>query len=87
MSALFCFAADRPNIVVILSDDLGYGDVGCYGATKVKTPAIDRLAQQGRLFTDAHSPCAVCTPTRYALITGREYYRIGRKWKRDCLSC
>lgn len=75
----------KPNIVFILADDLGYGDAGCYGATKVKTPAIDRLAQQGRLFTDAHSPCAVCTPTRYAIITGREYYRIGRKWNRDCL--
>jgi hypothetical protein len=49
----------NPNIVFILADDLGYGDLGCYGATKVKTPAIDRLAQQGRLFTDAHSPCAV----------------------------
>ena len=77
--------ASQPNIVLILTDDLGYGDVGCYGATKVKTPSIDRLARQGRLFTDVHSPCAVCTPTRYALITGREYYRIGRKWNRDCL--
>ncbi|MBI5822182.1 MAG: sulfatase-like hydrolase/transferase [Verrucomicrobia bacterium] len=75
----------NPNIVFILADDLGYGDLGCYGATRVKTPNIDRFAQQGRLFTDAHSPCAVCTPTRYAIITGREYYRIGRKWNRDCL--
>jgi len=74
-----------PNIVFILADDLGYGDTGCYGATKVKTPHIDRLAREGRLFTDAHSPAAVCTPTRYAVITGREYYRIGRRWNRDCL--
>jgi len=78
-------AANKPNIVFILADDLGYGDIGCYGATKVKTPHLDRLAQQGRLFTDAHSSCAVCTPTRYALITGREYYRLRRKWNKDCL--
>ncbi|MBI5395233.1 MAG: sulfatase-like hydrolase/transferase [Verrucomicrobia bacterium] len=77
--------AARPNIVLLLADDLGYGDPGCYGATKVKTPAIDRLARQGRLFTDAHSPCAVCTPTRYALITGREFYRYGKKWNKECL--
>ncbi|MBM3887504.1 MAG: arylsulfatase, partial [Verrucomicrobia bacterium] len=57
----------KPNIVLILADDLGYGDLGCYGATKVKTPKVDRLAREGRLFTDAHSPAAVCTPTRYAL--------------------
>ena len=47
--------ATRPNIVFILADDLGYGDLGCYGATKVKTPNIDRLAREGRRFTDAHS--------------------------------
>ena len=47
--------AERPNVVVIFADDLGYGDVGCYGATKVKTPHIDRLAKEGRRFTDAHS--------------------------------
>ena len=64
-------AADtKPNVVVIFADDLGYGDVGCYGATKLKTPNIDRLASQGRIFTDAHSASAVCTPSRYALITG-----------------
>ena len=63
-------AADRPNVVIIFADDLGYGDVGCYGATKVKTPAIDRLAAQGRMFTDTHSASAVCTPSRYALLTG-----------------
>ena len=52
--------APKPNIVLILADDLGYGDVGCYGATKVKTPNIDRLATEGRRFTDAHSASAVC---------------------------
>src|SRR6185437_16454204 len=65
----------RPNIVVILADDLGYGDLGCYGATKVKTPNIDRLAEEGMLFTDAHSPASVCTPSRYNLMTGRYCWR------------
>src|ERR1041385_3979931 len=65
----------KPNIVFILADDIGYGDFGCYGATKVKTPNIDRLATQGLRFTDAHSPAAVCTPTRYALLTGQYAWR------------
>lgn len=68
-------AKDRPNVVLILADDLGYGDLGCYGATKVHTPNIDRLARQGRRFTDAHSPASVCTPTRYNLLTGRHAWR------------
>ena len=70
-------AADRsaPNIVVILADDIGYGDLGCYGATRVKTPNLDRLARQGMRFTDAHAPSAVCTPTRYALMTGQYAWR------------
>lgn len=66
-----------PNIVVIFADDLGYGDVGCYGATKVQTPNIDKLAEQGRRFTDAHSASAVCTPSRYALVTGEYPFRAG----------
>ena len=66
----------RPNIVYILADDLGYGDVGCYNpASKIPTPNIDRLAREGMRFTDAHSPSAVCTPTRYALLTGRYAWR------------
>ena len=68
-------AASRPNIVFILADDIGYGDFGCYGATKVKTPNVDRLASQGLRFTDAHSPSAVCTPTRYAFMTGEYAWR------------
>ena len=60
-----------PNVVYILVDDLGYGDIGCYGATKVKTPNIDKLASEGKIFTDAHSASAVCTPSRYALLTGQ----------------
>lgn len=66
-----------PNVVVIFADDLGYGDLSCYGATKLKTPNIDRLAAEGRRFTDAHSASAVCTPSRYALITGRYPFRKG----------
>jgi arylsulfatase A-like enzyme len=72
------YAADaprKPNVVFILADDIGYGDWSCYGATKVKTPHIDRLAVAGRRFTDAHSPSAVCTPTRYALMTGEYAWR------------
>lgn len=65
----------RPNIVVILADDVGYGDLSCYGATKIKTPHLDRLATQGMRFTDAHSAAAVCTPTRYALLTGQYAWR------------
>ncbi len=63
-------AEPLPNVVLIFVDDLGYGDLGCYGATKVQTPNIDRLAKEGRRFTDAHSASAVCTPSRYALLTG-----------------
>ncbi len=63
-------ASEKPNVILIYADDLGYGDVGSYGATKVMTPHIDRLAEEGRLFTDAHSPSAICTPSRYGLLTG-----------------
>lgn len=64
-----------PNIVVIYADDLGYGDLGCYGATKVKTPNLDRLAARGLRFTDAHAAAATCTPSRYALLTGEYAWR------------
>jgi arylsulfatase A len=76
LSALSARAAERPNIVFILADDLGYGDVGCYHAkSKIPTPHLDRLAREGMRFTDAHSPSGVCTPTRYALLTGRYAWR------------
>jgi arylsulfatase A len=66
----------RPNIVVILADDLGYGDLGCYNAqSKIPTPNLDRLAGDGMRFIDAHAPDAVCTPTRYGLLTGRYSFR------------
>ena len=67
-----------PNVVLIFADDLGYGDLGCYGATKVKTPNIDRLAAEGRKFTDAHSASAVCTPSRYGLLTGEYPFRANQ---------
>lgn len=69
-------ASERPNIVYILADDLGYGDVGCMNSgSKIATPHIDRLAAQGMRFTDAHSGSAVCTPTRYGILTGRYAWR------------
>ena len=69
-------AVSKPNIVVILADDLGYGDVGCYNAnSKIPTPNLDQLAREGMRFTDAHAPDAVCTPTRYGLLTGRYAFR------------
>lgn len=68
-----------PNIVIILADDLGYGDVRCYNsASKVATPHLDRLAREGMRFTDAHSPATVCTPTRYSLMTGQMAFRVPR---------
>ncbi len=73
-------AGARPNVVLIFADDLGYGDLGCYGASKVSTPNIDKLAAEGRRFTDAHSASAVCTPSRYGLLTGEYPFRaIGGK--------
>jgi|GEM_PF-2988429 hypothetical protein len=67
--------ASKPNIVFILADDIGYGDFGCYGATKVKTPNVDRLASQGLRFTDGHSMASVCTPSRYSFLTGEYAFR------------
>jgi arylsulfatase A-like enzyme len=64
-----------PNIVIILADDLGFGDIGCYGATRVRTPHLDRFAEQGLRFTDAHASSATCTPSRYALLTGQYPWR------------
>jgi arylsulfatase A-like enzyme len=70
------WAAGRlPNIVYMYADDLGYGDVSCYGAHRVSTPNIDRLAAGGVRFTNAHSPAATCTPSRYSLLTGEYAWR------------
>ncbi len=81
--ALLCGSAragsTNPNILFILADDLGYGDVSCYNAqSKAPTPNIDRLARDGMRFTDAHSPSTVCTPARYSLLTGQMPFRAGR---------
>ncbi|MBN2578906.1 MAG: arylsulfatase [Pirellulales bacterium] len=73
-------AAERPNVVIILADDMGWGDPQCYWPkSKIPTPNVDRLAGEGMRFTDAHSPTAVCTPTRYALLTGRYCWRTRQK--------
>jgi len=76
--ALEASESTSPNVVFIFADDLGYGDLGCYGATKVQTPNIDSLARDGRRFTDAHAASAVCTPSRYALLTGEYPFRQGK---------
>ena len=70
--------AGRPNIVVIVFDDMGYGEPPCYRPeSPFRMPNVDRLAREGMRFTDAHSASAVCTPTRYGLLTGRYPMRIG----------
>lgn len=78
--AVIAFAApataQHPNIVLIYVDDLGYGDVGCYGARSVRTPNIDRIASEGCRFTDGHSSAATCTPSRYSLLTGEYAWRL-----------
>jgi len=68
-------AQQKPNVVFIYADDLGYGDLSCYGATKIKTPHLDKLAKKGIRFTNGHSTSATCTPSRYALMTGEYPWR------------
>jgi arylsulfatase A-like enzyme len=70
------WAADRPNVLFILADDLGYGDLSCYGRPDYETPVLDRLAAQGMKFTSAYAAAPVCTPTRVAFITGRYPQRL-----------
>src|SRR5512144_2787478 len=72
--SLYAASGKPRNIVIIYADDLGYGDVSCYGG-RVNTPNIDRLAAAGRRFTNAHSPSATCTPSRYAMLTGEYAWR------------
>ncbi len=71
---------DKPNLVFLLADDLGYGDLGCYGCPDIPTPCLDRLAAEGLRFTDAYSSGSICSPTRAAFITGRYQQRIGLEW-------
>jgi arylsulfatase A len=70
-------AADKPNIVILFADDLGYGDLGCYGHPTIRTPNLDRMAAEGLRFTDFYSAAEVCTPSRAALLTGRYPIRSG----------
>ena len=80
MTCFAALAAEPPNVVIILADDLGYGDVGANNPdSRIPTPAMDRVAAEGMRFTDGHSPSAVCTPTRYALLTGRYCWRTRLK--------
>src|SRR5690349_3605432 len=71
------FAAEQPNIIIILADDLGYGDLGCYGNPTIHTPNLDRMAAEGLRFTDFYAGNCYCTPSRAALLTGRLPIRSG----------
>jgi arylsulfatase A-like enzyme len=79
LAGLFAAESPKPNILVVVADDLGYRDLGCYGATKISTPRIDKLASEGVRFTDAHSICAVCNPSRYAILSGTYFWHAKRK--------
>lgn len=68
-------AARKPNVIVIMGDDIGYGDVSCYGAKRVKTPNIDKLAAEGIRFTGGYCSASTCTPTRYSFLTGQYAFR------------
>ena len=70
-------ASDKPNVIFILADDIGYADFGCYGAKQIKTPNLDKLARTGVKFTNAYSPASTSTPSRYALLTGEYAWRAG----------
>jgi arylsulfatase A len=71
----FLHGAEKPNVIVIMADDMGYGDVSCYGATSLKTPHIDKLASEGLRFTSGYCSASTCTPTRYSFLTGNYAFR------------
>lgn len=78
-------AQNKPNVIVVLADDIGVGDISYYrsidaGKIIVETPALDKLAKEGMIFTDAHTPAALCAPTRYAIMTGNHCYRSYAPW-------
>src|SRR5439155_11912885 len=76
--AIICAAAPAPpNIVIILADDLGYGDLGCYGHPTIRTPNLDRMAAEGLRFSDFYAGQSLCTPSRASLLTGRLAVRSG----------
>jgi arylsulfatase A-like enzyme len=70
----------KPNVIIIYTDDVGYGDIGCYGSDEVSTPNIDRLADEGVRFTNAYACASTCTPSRYALLTGEYHWRKPPGW-------
>lgn len=78
-------AAERPNVVIVFADDLGYGDLGCYGSPAIRTPHLDQMAAEGLRFTDFYSAAEVCTPSRAALLTGRYPVRSGMYGRRRVL--
>lgn len=75
MFASAALAADKPNVVLLYADDLGYGDLSCYGSKTIATPHIDKLAAEGLRFTDGHAAAATCTPSRFAMLTGEYAFR------------
>ena len=77
MTASAIHAQQKHNVILIYVDDLGYGDLSCYGATKIHTPNVDKLATQGLRFTNGRTTSATCTPSRYALMTGEYPWRMG----------
>lgn len=85
--AVGCSAKEQAplNVLLIIADDLGVGDVGCYGSQWIRTPNIDRMAEQGARALDAHSTAAVCTPSRYSILAGRYYHRYPRSWNGEAL--
>ncbi|NCG27327.1 MAG: sulfatase-like hydrolase/transferase, partial [Verrucomicrobiales bacterium] len=70
-------AVEKPNVVIVYGDDVGYGDIGANGSTKIPTPHIDKIAKEGLLFTDGHCTAATCTPSRYSMLTGLYGFRTG----------
>ncbi|MEO0414574.1 MAG: sulfatase-like hydrolase/transferase, partial [Verrucomicrobiota bacterium] len=70
-------ANEKPNFIIFLTDDLGWGDLACYGHPKIKTPYLDQFATEGVKFTQAYSACGVCSPSRASILTGRTPYRNG----------
>ena len=74
--AVQCTAAELPSIVIVYTDDLGFGDLSIYNREAAyKTPRIDQMAREGIMFTDAHSPSTICSPSRYGLFSGQQIYR------------
>src|SRR3989442_11864656 len=76
LESLRAAVPERPNVLFILADDLGYGDLSCYGRPDYKTPVLDKMCAEGLKFTDAYASAPVCTPTRTAFITGRYPQRL-----------